>query len=1678
MNLFLKSLRKEGLVSRAAALMLVLMLTLGTMGTSFTASAAVTYTELTGSLNIYTATTTISGSVGRTAINNHTYVAAAFGTAGWASSNAYNFVNGVQVDYRGAFDGNAGVTAVTGSTARGAQFFDGQTQGHCGIEFKTPQLVSRIGYMARQSADRLDGAIFEGSNDGTNYTPLYTISGSSSSTLVYKTAAEGLIANTAYKYFRIRGTDSLNGALNVYELKLYTYGNGEALLETISLPAEVFGEVTLPTIVSGYPIKWVSNTPNVATDDGQVIAPDDQRPITATFTASVEWGGTTYSKQFSVSVIKFEPSVDSDIVKGMDLIADFNFDNPTTGLTGGGAKANVHGTPSYVISRNNTSAAKLGSSFWLDVTKEDGTPLLAGVSEFTVSYDSSPATTGNNGWVFFATRTYRTPKSQWESYLGINDTSTNINVERFHNSGTRPEFSLYATPAAGWRHVDVVFTKTTTKIYINGVLKNIQSSDYPLEQVLSANGGILYLGRSTWGSENFTGVIDNFKIWKPVDPSDTGKVAAAKNALTLPYGVTENQVYGNITLPKEGLYGTSISWATDSPSIIDVNEHANPGYDTKLAGTVTRPAADTVVTMTATIKSGSVTDTKTFRFTVKKAPKPVPDTEAYIFAHFTGTEGSATDEQIYFATSKDGTNWEDLRASGKPILSSTSGDKGVRDPYILRSPEGDKFYLIATDLNIFRRGGWGSASWQNSSTKIVVWESTDLINWGKERLIDVAGGIPDAGNLWAPEAIYDEVTGDYFVFWATYSTVSNYKGDAQNMYYSRTRDFYTFTEPKLWIDESNDVIDTTIMKVGDTYYRASRTSAISIDSHDTLTGDWTRLGTLQNIFGSAWTYGAVEGPEFFLYNKKDWTNDVPTWGLMVDQYGTGRGYKPFRTTNIADLSQASWSVGNDINFGSLKKRHGSIMNITMDEYNAFMEAYKSTTTVPDTYPAQFELPSGMDLLVNTDFNTLTSGATEIAAGDYAKVNVKGTASTSTDTRDGSAFSANVSSNFWMDIVKKDGTPLLTGREEIVVSYDSKATNTGSGWSFYADRDTTANSYQNEHYLGVMDKSTGVTVERYNNSGSRPSNSLSGSSSTNWKHVDIVVRKGSTALYINGQLASNSTSTYKLSDILTTTGGVVQFGKANWGSGEYYSGLVDNIKIYAAPVVPSQLFSGVTAKKPTYVTIRSDINQANKEAKLYISRNNSEVKNLNSVPLEFSLFVGTEIVDLKDAYDLTSPVKVKVSYNGGQITEDWTISAELCNNPVLPGRYADPDVLLSSNGRYYIYPTTDGYSGWSGYQFKVFSSEDMIDWVDEGIIVDLQASESYLNSKGVAVATVPWSNGNAWAPAIEEKDGKYYYYFCGNYTAANNKAIGVAVADSPTGPFTVKETPLLTLSDCTRAGVSMGQVIDPQIYTENGISYMLFGNGNAAIVQLGEDMMSWVPGTMKNLSGATSFREAIAVNKIDGIYHFTWSCDDTGSENYQVRYGISDNLYGPILYKGILLQKDNSNDIKGTGHHAILYHPVRNEYYIVYHRFWTPLGQPLNGGLGNNRETCIDKLEYKDGMFKAVTPTLAGITEPVYAADDGTIFSQKELKANAKLQANTCFVNDTDKAISGRVLVAIYDNADVLVDLQQSDMFNAASNSRTYIQTSINLPADVTGLKVKAFVWDDKMAPLRDVTSFK
>jgi hypothetical protein len=732
------------------------------------------------------------------------------------------------------------------------------------------------------------------------------------------------------------------------------------------------------------------------------------------------------------------------------IIADFSFDDSTVGLTGGSATAAVRGTFTQGDGADGTKAARISKGFWLDVTKTDGTPLLAGLDDVTFSYDSNPnSASSNTGWAFIAERSTAPQTYQQEHYLGVMDKASTVTVERYNNSGTRDSTgNLAASPTpSGWKHVDVVISGTSGKLFVDGALRASNTQGKLLTDILTSSGGVLQLGKADWvGGEYFSGLLDNFMIYngaltdaeiqsnavqgaaqqipasitiedtsyrlpgaqglvtwssqmsaitiaadgttaqvtrpaagspaangtltatisrgsstvtKQVNvtvtapPSDDEKARRALAAIAVP------QLYdvrSSLSLPTSGEYGLPITWTSSDPSVI--TDSATAGAVSP--GVVTRGGEDRSLTLTATVGGLSREFTA-----VVRAKVAIPETTDYLFAYFTGTEQKVTDEQIYFATSNDGDNWTDTRPDAQPVLSSVIGDRGVRDPYLVRSPEGDTFYLIATDLSIYYRGGWGNAqATTTGSMDLVVWKSNDLVHWSAPQLTDVASGIPGAGMAWAPEAFWDATKKQYVVYWATTSPATNELADPANpdptnIYYATTRDFVTFSTPVKWIDRTRSIIDTTMIKVGDWYYRASGDGQITIERSKDLYAittsptapayvddyHWSLVGTLATIFNnSAYSGAQLEGPEFFEYNEDDRQQPtVPLWGLMADQYARGAGYLPFRTTNIADATTNSWTAATDVNFGELKKRHGTILSVTAEELAAITAATVGTT---------------------------------------------------------------------------------------------------------------------------------------------------------------------------------------------------------------------------------------------------------------------------------------------------------------------------------------------------------------------------------------------------------------------------------------------------------------------------------------------------------------------------------------------------------------------------------------------------------------------------------------------------------------------------------------------------------------------------------------------------------------
>jgi hypothetical protein len=421
------------------------------------------------------------------------------------------------------------------------------------------------------------------------------------------------------------------------------------------------------------------------------------------------------------------------------------------------------------------------------------------------------------------------------------------------------------------------------------------------------------------------------------EQDDAGKAQAAVDAIAL---VHPDDVRGNLNLPASGSSGTDFAWQSSDPGVVSAT------------GVVTRPAhgeqpVDVTLTVTGTLNGATATRS----IVVRVQPMPAPaDYEAYAFAYFAG-ESTDDGEKIYFGASRgnDALDYDELN-DGNPVLASTYGTKGLRDPFIIRSHEGDRFYLLATDLKAYPAVDFGEAQ-ETGSKYMEIWESTDLVHWSDQRHVKVSSDF--AGNTWAPESFYDESTGEYVVYWASarYPTTDTSTRDIgtsyQRMMYATTRDFVTFSEAKPWIDvkrgTGRGMIDATVVKDGDTFYRVVKDEAYMIprqekstDLRATVTGSlptttstpgWQlvkeKVGLGQpNPWGGTFTGG--EGPTVFRDNEV-----ADRWYMFIDQpsYHGGQGYLAFRTDDIAS---GSWTSVPGADLPS-SPRHGTVLPVTQAE---------------------------------------------------------------------------------------------------------------------------------------------------------------------------------------------------------------------------------------------------------------------------------------------------------------------------------------------------------------------------------------------------------------------------------------------------------------------------------------------------------------------------------------------------------------------------------------------------------------------------------------------------------------------------------------------------------------------------------------------------------------------------
>ncbi|MBQ5915193.1 MAG: glycoside hydrolase family 43 protein [Alistipes sp.] len=293
------------------------------------------------------------------------------------------------------------------------------------------------------------------------------------------------------------------------------------------------------------------------------------------------------------------------------------------------------------------------------------------------------------------------------------------------------------------------------------------------------------------------------------------------------------------------------------------------------------------------------------------------------------------------------------------------------------------------------------------------------------------------------------------------------------------------------------------------------------------------------------------------------------------------------------------------------------------------------------------------------------------------------------------------------------------------------------------------------------------------------------------------------------------------------------------------------------------------------------------------------------------------------------------------------------NPLIKDKFTADPAPMVHNGRLYLYvghdeyyEGQDGASG--GREFNItewlcYSTKDMKKWVDHGSVLK--------------PTDFKWAVGEAWASQVVEKNGKFYYFTTVQAGEPfTGKAVGVAVSDSPTGPFVDAIGKPLVHDKMTDNGArGWWNDIDPTVLIEGDEAWLCWGNGTCFMAKL-KPSLTELDGEIKVIN-LPRFVEGPWLHKKDDLYYLTYASMGRGRET--IAYATSKSMEGPWEYRGVLT---------GEAENSFTIHPgiieYKDKWYLFYHNAVLTI-DGIKGAIGR-RSVCVEELHYnEDGTMKYV-----------------------------------------------------------------------------------------------------------------
>lgn len=299
--------------------------------------------------------------------------------------------------------------------------------------------------------------------------------------------------------------------------------------------------------------------------------------------------------------------------------------------------------------------------------------------------------------------------------------------------------------------------------------------------------------------------------------------------------------------------------------------------------------------------------------------------------------------------------------------------------------------------------------------------------------------------------------------------------------------------------------------------------------------------------------------------------------------------------------------------------------------------------------------------------------------------------------------------------------------------------------------------------------------------------------------------------------------------------------------------------------------------------------------------------------------------------------------------------KIAGNPIITNKFTADPAPMVHDGRLYLYVGHDEAKGEELFnitEWLCYSTEDMQTWTDHGYVLK--------------PTDFTWGVSDAWASQVVEKEGKFYFFTTVQHgEPLNCKAIGVAVSDSPTGPFTDARGTALIVDSMT-PGPHGWDDIDPTVFIDDdGTPWMSWGNGTCYLVKLKPNMIE-LDGDIEVLK-MPQYIEGPWLHKRNDMYYLTYASHVRATGSEMIAYATAPSMEGPWTYRGVLT---------GNAENSFTIHPGIAEYkgqsYLFYHNATLTIGE--ESGATGRRSVCVDYLYYHpDGTMAFVEQTKEGIT---------------------------------------------------------------------------------------------------------